>query len=127
MSLLKLRHVSTQLYLHSHHKRYQHIGGSRQQEVYCGHLNPSDQNAYWIVKGPHSNTDYFNCKLGKTIKHGDVIRLEHMETRANLHSFKDIHSPVTEQQEVCCFFAMGEGRGDDFDDWKVEVEGNGGN
>lgn len=50
------------------------------------------------------------------IKCGDVIRLQHMETKRNLHSHL-FSSPLSNQQEVSCYGE--EGAGDSGDHWKV--------
>lgn len=44
-----------------------------------------DEMFWWYVKGPHDSTDRWNCKIGETVKDGDVIRLEHVVTGKNLH------------------------------------------
>jgi dolichyl-phosphate-mannose--protein O-mannosyl transferase len=57
------------------------------------------------------------------VRHGDIIRLEQVLTRRNLHSHSGHPSPVTGQQEMTCF---GEGGiGDEDDNWRVEADGEG--
>jgi dolichyl-phosphate-mannose--protein O-mannosyl transferase len=112
-SVIKLKHVSTDIRLHSHEVKYG--SGSGQQSV-TGFPHINDPNSFWIVRGPHKS----RCSRGALIKHGDIIRLQHLNTRRNLHSH--LHSsPLTGQQEVSAFGEGGEG--DTGDNWKVVVSG----
>jgi len=115
--IIKLIHFKTSVALHSHGINYHHEGSSKQQQV-TG-FGGADDNDYWIVKGPHGKDEFYN--KGKPIKNGDVIRLEHLVTRRNLHSHK-ILSPVTKQQEVTAFSPQNNGTGNLDDNWRVEVE-----
>ncbi|MCQ3973381.1 MAG: hypothetical protein DPW09_08060 [Anaerolineae bacterium] len=118
-SRIRLEHIETRHYLHSHSINYKHHGTSGQQQV-TAHAGP-DENDYWIVKGPDATPESY--KTGHPVEHGDVIRLEHERTRKNLHSHSSHLSPVTGQQEVTAF---GENGGGDFNDnWRVEVDGGG--
>ncbi len=59
-----------------------------------------------------------NCNDSEKIKNGGTIRLQHLNTKKNLHSH--LHpSPLTNQQEVSAY--GDNGVGDTGDDWKVEV------
>ena len=57
--------------------------------------------------------------MGRVVRNGDSIRLEHQETRRNLHSHSDVPSPVTGQQEVTAYGTNGVG--DDNDTWQVQL------
>jgi len=57
------------------------------------------------------------------VQHGDIVRLEHVATRRNLHSHSGHPSPVTKQQEATCFGSNGSG--DSNDNWQVEVDSSG--
>lgn len=118
-STVKLSHLWTGYTLHSHAFNYGHTGSSRQQQVTC--FDGNDDNDLWRIKGPHGQPD--SSKSGQPVKHGDVVRLEHVATRRNLHSHSGHPSPVTRQQEVTCFGANGLGDGND--DWRLEVDGGG--
>jgi hypothetical protein len=107
---IKLRHVSTGRTLHSHSINY--TGGSHQQQVTC--FGGDDDNDIWIVKAAHNHHE----KAGRNVDFGDVIRLEHKNTRRNLHSHHGISSPTTQQQEVTCY--GNNGQGDDNDNWILE-------
>ena len=111
---IKLRHVATGGSLHSHALNYTHPGTSGQQQVTV--FDGADNNDLWIVKGPNGQPEMY--KEGLVIRQGDVIRLEHLTTKRNLHSHNK-PSPLTSQQEVTAF---GEnGAGDFNDNWRVEV------
>ncbi len=117
--VIKMSHVMSGRTLHSHALNYGHAGGSGQQQVTC--FDGADDNDLWRVKGAHGSAD--NARAGQPVRNGDIIRLEHVLTRRNLHSHAGIKSPVTGQQEVTAF---GEnGQGDANDDWKVEIDGGG--
>jgi dolichyl-phosphate-mannose--protein O-mannosyl transferase len=108
-STIRLVHAQTKAHLHSHLKNYTHSGSSGQQQV-TGYFD-SDKNDYWIVKGPHGKPELY--KLGQPVRNGDLIRLEHVETRGNLHSHRGIPSPVTHQAEVTVFGVAGKGDAND--------------
>jgi C1A family cysteine protease len=116
---MKLRHAATGCGLHSHPSVYGHPGSSGQQQVTC--FAGADDNDLWRIKGPDGQPEDF--RSGQPVQHGDVVRLEHVATRRNLHSHTGHPSPVTGQQEVTCFGESGVG--DNNDDWRVEVEGGG--
>ncbi|MBP6809927.1 MAG: hypothetical protein KA138_00290 [Saprospiraceae bacterium] len=112
--IVKIKHVLTNTHLHSHAIHYGHPQSSGQQQVTA--FGGADDNDYWVIKSEHGN----NNRSG-SVRHGDVIRLEHYLTRRNLHSHAGIPSPVTGQQEVTCF---GEnGNGDSNDNWRIEIDG----
>lgn len=116
---LKLRHAATGCSLHSHPFNYGHPGSSGQQQVTC--FAGADDNDLWRIKGPDGQPQ--NFQSGQPVQHGDVVRVEHLATRRNLHSHAGFPSPVTGQQEVTGFGQSGVGDGND--DWRVEVDGGG--
>lgn len=76
----------------------------------------NDAGSLWIVKEKHHGEV---CEAGAPIKCGDIVRLEHMATRRNLHShlFK---AALSGNQEVSGY---GEGDvGDTGDNWKIICE-----
>lgn len=117
--VLKLRHAATGRALHSHPFNYGHAGSSGQQQVTC--FQDADSNDLWLLKGPDGLPVDFQS--GQPVQHGNIIRLEHLATRRNLHSHVGFPSPVTDQQEVTCFGDGGIGDGND--NWRVEVDGGG--
>ena len=113
---IKLSHVFTGRTLHSHALNYGHSGTSGQQQVTA--FEGADDNDLWRIKTAHGQPD----RNGQPVRGGDVIRLEHVLTRRNLHSHSGHPSPVTRQQEVTCFGNGGQGDGND--NWKVELSGD---
>ena len=76
------------------------------------------ENDIFVVKGVHgSNASDLN---GREVCNGEVIRLEHVNTKRNLHSHM-IELPGAGQNEVTCYGT--DGTGDGNDDWRVEIEG----
>jgi hypothetical protein len=118
-SILEMKHDATGMTLHSHSINYGQPGSSGQQQVTA--WNGADANDQWLVKGPYGEPSTY--RRGQSVRHGDVIRLEHRQTRRNLHSHSGHPSPVTRQQEVSCFGTAGQG--DINDNWRIEVEGEG--
>jgi hypothetical protein len=124
--ILRLRHQRTGRLLKSWDKRYPPPSISNQQVVAATN-DESDSGTHWRVKGPDGTPDDF--EKGKSVTHGRVIRLEHVNTRANLHShrFEDGHLAFFTRdgghQEVSCAGSLG--KADDNDNWRVEVEGGG--
>ena len=116
-NFVKLKHHQTGGSLHSHPLTYGHPGTSGQQQVTA--YEGADDNDLWRIKGPNRGPN----QAGRPVLDGHRIRLEHVLTRRNLHSHARRPSPVTRQQEVTCF--GNDGRGDDNDDWRLEVEGGG--
>jgi|GEM_PF-2593548 TolB-like protein len=118
-SHVKIKHLASNQFLHSHDIKYKHKKSSGQQQVVA--FANDDDNNWWIVKGPHGTVE--NHKAGETVQNGDVIRLTHLITKRNLHTHQGFPSPVTNQQEVTAFGELGVG--DNQDDWRIEVEGGG--
>lgn len=91
-------------YLHSHWHLYPDGVGIRQQQVTT--YSHKDDNNLWIVKKYNTNEIPSEPTL---VKHGDLIRLEHVITQRNLHSHKDLaplskkHYQVTGYGEVIHF------------------------
>jgi len=109
-STVRVQHERTGFHLHSHDLKYG--SGSNQQSV-TGMSDSNDYNSLWTLK--HANGDPYKLPSEK-IKCGDVIRLEHVLTRKNLHSH-DFHSPITGRSEVSCFGE--DGNGDGGDNWQI--------
>ncbi|MBI5296600.1 MAG: hypothetical protein HY869_14070 [Chloroflexi bacterium] len=115
---IRLLHSKTNVALHSHNIDYSHEGSSKQQQV-TG-FGGMDENDYWIVKGAHGRDEFFN--KGTPVKNNDIIRLEHLNTRKNLHSHPGYTSPLTQQQEVTAFSPENNGIGNLDDNWQIEAE-----
>ncbi|XP_063979542.1 stromal cell-derived factor 2 [Diachasmimorpha longicaudata] len=109
-SIVKLLNVAYNVRLHSHDIKYG--SGSGQQSV-TGTETKEDKNSYWVVKAPTG----IQYTRGKPISCGDVIRLEHLATKKNLHSHQ-VSSPLSRQQEVSAY-GDENGEGDTGDHWTV--------
>lgn len=103
-------------YLHSHFHLYPEGVGARQQQVTA--YTHKDSNNEWMIKNineePHKDDN-------KTVivRNGDLIRLEHLTTRRNLHSHKE-RAPVTKKHyQVTCYGE--DGVGDANDIWQVFI------
>lgn len=116
---IRLLHRLTGFALHSHPALYSHPGTSRQQQVTA--YRGADSNDYWVVKAQHGFGD--TSRRGRVVSNGDIIRLEHRNTRKNLHSHRGTPSPVTGQQEVTAFGT--DGVGDTNDNWRVDISQRG--
>uniref|UniRef100_A0A182XAH3 Protein O-mannosyl-transferase 2 n=1 Tax=Anopheles quadriannulatus TaxID=34691 RepID=A0A182XAH3_ANOQN len=102
-------------YLHSHNHLYPKGFGARQQQVTT--YSHKDENNRWLIK-PYDKQTVENVTL---IRHGDLVRLEHVQTRRNLHSHRE-QGPVTKKHlQVTCYGE--EGQGDTNDVWMVQIVG----
>jgi dolichyl-phosphate-mannose-protein mannosyltransferase len=103
--------------LHSHPHHYPE--GSKQQQVTCYIFK--DGNNMWEVSRPR-NLGYSveeNKDGIQYIKDGDVIRLQHVSTRRNLHSHP-VNAPIsTKYWEVSAY--GDDENGDIQDNWRVEI------
>lgn len=113
-SVLKLMNSDFRVRLHSHDVKYG--TGSGQQSI-TGTEVQEDVNSYWTVKPASGSV----CQRGEAVKCGSVIRLEHLETKKNLHSHY-FQSPLSGNQEISCY--GDEGEGDTGDHWIVVCSGN---
>lgn len=59
------------------------------------------------------------CEVGKPVQCGETIRLEHLDTRKNLHSHL-FRAPLSGNQEVSAF-GDENGNGDTGDNWQVHM------
>ncbi len=102
---------------HSHVQTYPE--GSKQQQITC--YMHKDSNNEWVVLRPwdyqqkqqqNQNPEFVND--------GDIIRLVHDQTKANLHSHETFSAPLTKTaNEVTCY---GDSTiGDAKDHWKIEI------
>lgn len=101
-------------YLHSHWHIYPEGIGARQQQITT--YSHKDDNNLWLVK--KFDTEDIP-KEPVLVKHGDLIRLEHVVTRRNLHSHKEI-APVSKKHYQVTGYGEN-GTGDANDVWKVLI------
>lgn len=77
-------------YLHSHYHLYPKGVGARQQQITT--YTHKDENNRWVIK-PYDRESYGDGNV-TLVKNGDLIRLEHLQTRRNLHSHNE-RAPIT--------------------------------
>ena len=103
--------------LHSHYHLYPEEVGPQQQQM-TTYTFKDDNNLFrikpWDIEWP-SDADPV------IVKSGDVIRLEHLVTRRNLHSHRDL-APITKIHYQVSGYGEN-GTGDSNDVWIVEVVG----
>ncbi|KAK9498228.1 hypothetical protein O3M35_004088 [Rhynocoris fuscipes] len=108
-------------YLHSHWHLYPEGIGARQQQITT--YTHKDDNNKWLVK-PYQADDEQSNDSGNNIhllKHGNLVRLEHVPTRRNLHSHKEV-APITKKHYQVTGYGEN-GTGDPNDVWKVYIVG----
>ncbi|XP_076235237.1 protein O-mannosyl-transferase 2 isoform X2 [Calliopsis andreniformis] len=101
-------------YLHSHWHLYPEGIGARQQQITT--YSHKDDNNLWLVKKFDTEDIPSEPVL---VKHGDLIRLEHMVTRRNLHSHKEI-APISKKHYQVTGYGEN-GTGDANDVWKIMI------
>ncbi|KAI8380246.1 Dolichyl-phosphate-mannose-protein mannosyltransferase-domain-containing protein [Blakeslea trispora] len=127
-SLVTMRHLNTMGgYLHSHKAYYPE--GSFQQQVT---LYPfKDENNWWRILKANESSPSIKDVLSNDqqtwlqyVRHGDLIRLEHVKTAPHkLHSH-DFSAPVTDSDyhhEVSAY-GYEDYEGDSNDFWQVQIE-----
>ncbi|VVC33926.1 MIR motif,Protein O-mannosyl-transferase, C-terminal four TM domain,Glycosyl transferase family 39/83 [Cinara cedri] len=105
-------------YLHSHWHLYpENVGAKQQQITTYAH---KDENNRWLIKFYKDNEKINVNDTVRFVKHGDMIRLEHVPTRRNLHSHRE-SAPITKKHYQVTGYGE-EGVGDYNDVWKVFIE-----
>ena len=111
----RLRHKLTGLYLHSHDIKLPK--GSKQQQVTCfGGRNSDD---LFFLKSRHGQSE--RGMDGRPVANGSIVRLQHVNTKRNLHSHSLPSHVANGQHEVTCW--QTNAGGDSNDNWKVECKG----
>ncbi|XP_066596933.1 protein O-mannosyl-transferase 2 isoform X3 [Prorops nasuta] len=105
-------------YLHSHWHIYPEGVGAKQQQITT--YSHKDDNNLWLVK--KFDTDEIPPEP-VLVKHGDLIRLEHVITRRNLHSHKEI-APISKKHYQVTGYGEN-GTGDANDVWKIVISNGG--
>ncbi|XP_031634027.1 protein O-mannosyl-transferase 2 [Contarinia nasturtii] len=105
-------------YLHSHYHLYPKGAGSRQQQITT--YTHKDENNKWLIK-PYNEEIKSNEKDVVLVKHGDLIRLEHIQTKRNLHSHRE-QAPLTKKHYQVTGYGEN-GIGDANDIWKIMIVG----
>lgn len=102
-------------YLHSHPHLYPEEKPPRQQQI-TGYSH-KDENNMWIIKPSHSEP--LDRSYPVFVKNGDLVRLEHVMTRRNLHSHKE-PAPLTSRHFQVTGYGQ-DGIGDANDIWQITV------
>ncbi|KAJ1420061.1 MIR motif-containing protein [Ochromonadaceae sp. CCMP2298] len=113
-SVIKLVHKETGNNLHSHGISWG--SGSGQQSVTTNSVN-NDKGSLWLIKEASTSSI---CEIGTPLKCGDSFRLEHADSKKNLHSHL-FQAPLSGGQEVSGF-GDEQGNGDTGDNWTVQCE-----
>ncbi|XP_054011086.1 protein O-mannosyl-transferase 2 isoform X1 [Hylaeus anthracinus] len=101
-------------YLHSHWHLYPEGIGARQQQITT--YSHKDDNNLWLVK--KSDIDDIPSEP-QLVRHGDLIRLEHVVTHRNLHSHKEF-APISKKHYQVTGYGES-GTGDANDIWQVLI------
>ena len=79
-------------YLHSHFHLYPEGVGAKQQQV-TTYAHKDDNNKFvvkkWNEEPPELFSDDWNKAEVELVRHGDLVRLEHVTTKRNIHSHQE--------------------------------------
>jgi len=103
-------------FLHSHPVNYPTGVGARQQMVTS--YQHEDPNNFFAIKPWDGN---INVTSSQFIRHGDLVRIEHLSTGRNVHSHN--HPAVMKNQHYQVTGYGWQGQGDANDVWRIEVQG----
>ncbi|XP_023159697.2 protein O-mannosyl-transferase 2 [Drosophila hydei] len=104
-------------YLHSHSHLYPKGSGARQQQITT--YTHKDDNNIWLIK-PYNKPELPKDEL-RLLRHGDLLRLEHLVTKRNLHSHSE-PAPMTKKHlQVTGYGELGVGDANDV--WRVLIVG----
>eukprot|EP00794_Sanderia_malayensis_P020305 gene20305-22297_t len=102
--------------LHSHQHLYPKEHPPEQQQI-TGYSH-KDPNNDWLIKKP--TNDLFDPTAPvEYVKDGDIVRIEHIATRRNLHSHNE-KAPLTKNLLQVSGYGE-EGRGDENDNWRFVI------
>lgn len=104
-------------YLHSHWHLYPEEHPPRQQQVTT--YSHKDENNMWILKPALDESDLH--KKPVLVRNGDLVRLEHVMTRRNLHSHRE-PAPLTTRHFQVSGYGQ-DGHGDANDIWQISIPG----
>ncbi|XP_019767604.2 protein O-mannosyl-transferase 2 [Dendroctonus ponderosae] len=102
-------------YLHSHFHLYPDGMGARQQQITT--YTHKDDNNKWMIKKYNAE----ELSEGEIVRSGDLVRLEHVATRRNLHSHKE-QAPITKKHFQVTGYGEN-GTGDANDVWRILIKG----
>lgn len=111
-------------YLHSHFHLYPEGVGARQQQV-TTYAHKDENNKFivkkWNEEPPKIFSEEYERAETDFVKHGDLVRLEHVITKRNIHSHAE-PAPISKKQFQVTGYGE-DGIGDANDVWKVEIIG----
>ncbi|KAJ2719648.1 Protein O-mannosyltransferase 2 [Coemansia sp. Benny D115] len=102
--------------LHSHADMYP--DGSKQQQI-TGYAH-KDHNNDWIIKKVHGQSYGNTTDTVEFIRHGDLVRLVHMQTSRNLHSHQ-VKAHVSKRDWEVSGYGIDGTYNDANDHWRVEI------
>lgn len=105
-------------YLHSHWHLYPEEHPPRQQQITS--YTHKDENNKWRVKP--SDHDVMEGEEPQIVRSGDLVRLEHIGTRRNLHSHRE-PAPLTKHHFQLSAYGSN-GTGDSNDIWVIDIPGS---
>lgn len=117
-SMVSIRHLHTNVYLHSHNAFFE--GGSGQQQV-TGY-GYRDLNNIWLVENISATEENIHTKPFSVVTDGSLVRLRHFQSLRRLHTHHH-RAPITDndwQFEVTAYGADGF-IGDLNDLWQLEI------
>jgi dolichyl-phosphate-mannose-protein mannosyltransferase len=100
--------------LHSHPELYPPPMPTQQQVTAYMH---KDSNNHWRVKPAHAEA---GAAPLEPVRSGDIVRLEHVNTRRNLHSHAHAAPVTAGLQHVSCYGS--DGVGDINDEWRLVAD-----
>lgn len=130
VSIKTLNHLYGKKGAHSS-KPFKDVGDFNKGRIVCStdyddsadNLKLDENESWWVIKGPHKKGDPFNAQAGQPVKNGDVVRLENVSNKMNLHCTKNDISELSTARNFVKNYATtlyGEnGDGDSFDNWVV--------
>ena len=87
-------------YLHSHYHLYPEGMGARQQQV-TSYAHKDDNNKFlvkkWNEEPPLPYSPEWMAMDTEYVRHGDLVRLEHIISRRNIHTHQE-PAPVSKKQ-----------------------------
>jgi hypothetical protein len=112
-AVVSICHQKTGRFLQSNEQNYS-TGSRRQHVILVDSKDSLDASTQWKIK-PGDGID----KKKGPVKVGEMIRLEHVSTKRNLHSEINFKATIGNLQEVCCFGDNGEGN--QMDNWLFQL------
>lgn len=111
-AVVGLKHNNSGRFLSSQGINYQ--SGSGQQQVTTNQWNITETEKWQIVSGFNQS----QIQHGTPVNFNQVIRLRHVSTGRYLHSHPNIHSPISQHQEVSGY--GNDQQSDENDNWIIE-------